>query len=78
MPETCDEKIQIEVVTTAIPTSPLKNQTFVVPPVTTTLTNPIPAKMDVANKYTLNHQQKYAFMIITSHLDGDNEIYTGR
>ena len=64
--------------TTVIPTSPLKNQMFVVPPVTAALANPSPTKMDVAKKFTLNYQQKYAFMIITSHLDGENEIYTGR
>lgn len=72
-----DDETQIEVVTTEIPTSPLKMQTIVVPPVITTKTVSFPSKTDVVKKYTLNNQQKYAFMIITGHLDGDNKIHTG-
>lgn len=72
-----DDETQIEVVTAEIPTSPLKVQTSVVPPVITTTTASFPSKVDIVKKYTLNSQQKYAFMIVTGHLDGDNQVHTG-
>lgn len=73
--EVRDDEAQIEVVTAEIPTSPLKMQTVVVPPVIATTTISFPSKTDIVKKYTLNSQQRYAFMIITGHLDGDNQLY---
>lgn len=73
-----DDDTQIEVVTTEIPTSPFKIQKPTVPPVTITTAASLPTKMDVVTKFTLNCNQKYAFMIIASHLDGDKQIDTGK
>ena len=69
-----DDETRIKVVTAEIPTSPLKTQATVVPPVITTTTVSLPSKTDIIKKYTLNTQQKYAFMIIAGHLDGGNQI----
>ena len=72
-----DDEVQIEAVAAEIPTSPFKAQTTAVPPVTITTAFPFPTKMDIIKQFTLNSQQKYAFMIVTSHLDGENQIHTG-
>ena len=72
-----DDDIRIEVVTTEIPTSPFKEQTVTIAPVTATTTTSFPTKMDIIKNFTLNNQQKYAFMIVTSHLDGDSKVHTG-
>ncbi|CAF4345383.1 unnamed protein product, partial [Rotaria magnacalcarata] len=72
-----DDEVQIEVVAAEIPTSPFKAQTTTVPPVTITTAISFPTKMDIIKQFTLNSQQKYAFMIVTSHLDGENQIHTG-
>ncbi|CAF4200146.1 unnamed protein product [Rotaria sordida] len=72
-----DDETQIEVVATEIPTSPIKTRATRVPPVTTTNAILFPTKQDIIRQFTLNTQQKYAFMIITSHLDGGNHAYTG-
>ena len=79
-----DDETQIEIVTAEtpivaeIPTSPFKMHKFTVPPVTMTTAAFLPTKMDVVRKFTPNSHQKYAFMIIASHLDGDNQVYTGK
>ena len=75
--EILDDETQIEVVTAEVPTSLLKIQTTIVPPVIATTTVPFPSKVDIIKKCTLNSQQKYAFMIVTGHLDGDSPINTG-
>lgn len=75
--EVRDDETQIEVVTAEIPTSPMKAQAGRVPPVTTTTALLFPSKTDVIKQFTLNNQQKHAFMIITSHLDGDHELQSG-
>ncbi|CAF1406925.1 unnamed protein product, partial [Rotaria magnacalcarata] len=72
-----DDEVQIEVVAAEIPTSPFKAQTTTVPSVTITTAISFPTKMDIIKQFTLNSQQKYAFMIVTSHLDGENQIHTG-
>ena len=72
-----DDDIRIEVVTAEIPTSPFKEQTDKIAPVTATKTTPFPTKMDIIKNFTLNTQQKYAFMIVTSHLDGDSKLHSG-
>ena len=72
-----DDETLVEVVTTDIPTSPLKGQIITVPPVTTTTAVSFPAKADIIKDFTLNDQQKFAFMIITTHLDQDRQFHTG-
>ncbi|CAF4780258.1 unnamed protein product [Rotaria sp. Silwood2] len=62
-----DYEIQIEVVVTEVPTSPIKMKSTAVPPVTTTTEVLFPTKQDIISQFTLNSQQKYAFMIVTSH-----------
>ncbi|CAF2952419.1 unnamed protein product [Rotaria sp. Silwood2] len=74
--EVRDDDVQVEVVTSEIPTSPFKAQIAVVPPVTASIAVSFPTKSDVIKKFTLNDQQKFAFMIVTSHLDGDNQFHT--
>ncbi|CAF1531011.1 unnamed protein product, partial [Adineta steineri] len=74
--EVRDDETQIVVVATEIPTSPIKTRATRVPPVTTTNAKLFPTKQDIIRQFTLSTQQKYAFMIITSHLDGENHAYT--
>ncbi|CAF4619295.1 unnamed protein product, partial [Rotaria sp. Silwood2] len=74
--EVRDDETQIEVVTTEIPTSPIKTRATRVPPVTTTNAILFPTKQDIIRQFTLSTQQKYAFIIITSHLDGENHACT--
>ena len=68
----------VEIITTEIPTSPVKRTNNVVPPVTTTMAASLPKKSDTIEKFTLNRQQTFAFMIITGHLDGDSAVHDGR
>ncbi len=46
-------------------------------PVITVTTSYYPTQRSVANEYTLNREQRAAFMIITSHLEGDKRCHTG-
>lgn len=73
-----EDETQIEVVTAEIPTSPFKIQKTTVPPVSVTAAVLLPTKMDIVKTFTLNNEQKFAFMIVTSHLDGDSPAYTGK
>jgi hypothetical protein len=41
------------------------------------VTSQFPSQKSVADEFTLNREQRAAFMIITSHLDGDNRSRTG-
>jgi hypothetical protein len=76
--EVRSDEVQVEGVTSEIPTSPFKMNIAVVPHVTTTTAISLPTKSDVIRKFTLNSQQQFAFMIITGHLDGDNQFHTGK
>ena len=40
-------------------------------------TTELPSQKSVADEFTLNREQRAAFMIITSHLDGDSGSRTG-
>ncbi|CAM4822210.1 unnamed protein product [Rotaria magnacalcarata] len=75
--EVRDDEMQVEVMTSEIPTSPSKVNTTVVPAVTATISVTLPTKSDIIRNFTLNTEQKFAFMIITSHLDGDSQLPTG-
>ena len=67
---------QLEVVIADILTSPLKEQTTTTAPVMAAIAISFPTKMDIINNFTLNNQQVYTFMIVTSHLDGDYTVHT--
>ena len=75
--EIWNDDTQLEVVIADISTSPLKEQTTTIAPVSAATGISFPTKMDIINNFTLNNQQVYAFMIVTSHLDGDNTVHTG-
>lgn len=45
-------------------------------PVISVTTN-FPTQKSIADEFTLNREQRAAFMIITSHLDGDSRCRTG-
>ena len=45
-------------------------------PVVSVTTN-LPTQKTIADEFTLNKEQRAAFMIITSHLDGDIRCRTG-
>ena len=45
-------------------------------PVVSIATN-LPTQKSIADEFTLNREQRAAFMIITSHLDGDSQCRTG-
>ena len=47
-----------------------------IPPVVSVATN-FPTQKSIADEFTLNREQRAAFMIITSHLDGDSQCRTG-
>ena len=47
-----------------------------IPPVVSVATN-LPTQKSIADEFTLNREQRAAFMIITSHLDGDSRCRTG-
>ncbi|CAF4030425.1 unnamed protein product [Rotaria sp. Silwood2] len=74
--EVRDDEMQSKVVTAEIPTSSYKAQTTMIPPLTATIAVSFPTKSDIIKQFTLNSQQKYAFMIVTSHLDGENQFHT--
>ncbi|CAF1324440.1 unnamed protein product [Rotaria sordida] len=75
--EARDDETQIEIVGTEIPTSPIKTKVATVPSVTATNAILFPTKQDIVKRFTINIQQKYAFIIVTSHLDGEHYAYTG-
>ena len=45
-------------------------------PVVSVTTN-FPTQKSIVDEFTLNREQRAAFMIITSHLDGDSRCRTG-
>ena len=47
-----------------------------IPPIVSVTTN-VPTQKRIADEFTLNRKQRVAFMIITSHLDGDSRCRAG-
>ena len=47
-----------------------------IPPVVSVTAN-VPTQKSIADEFTLNREQRAAFMIITSHLDGDSRCRAG-
>ncbi len=41
------------------------------------VTGSFPTQKSISDEFTLNREQRAAFMIITSHLDGDTRYHTG-
>ena len=58
-------------------TQQLHKQTKVISSVTTTRMSILTTQLDTVNEYTLNNEQKFAFMIITGHLNGENRFRAG-
>ena len=56
-------------------TNEFQNHGLVLPVVPAS--TPFPSKKNIADEFTLNREQRAAFMIITSHLDGDSRCRTG-
>lgn len=73
-----DDEVEFQVEAVDILTSPSKEQVTTVPPVTTTVSFLFPSKMHIVKDFTLNKQQEFAFMIVTSHLDKENQFHKGR
>ena len=46
-------------------------------PVAAVITSSFPTQRGVADEFTLNREQRAAFMIISSHLDGDKQYHPG-
>ena len=46
-------------------------------PVASVVTSSYPTQTSIAEEFTLNKEQRAAFMIITSHLDGDRQRHAG-
>lgn len=57
-------------------TNNLENNGSILPVISVT-TN-LPTQKSIVDEYTLNREQRAAFMIITSHLDGDSRYRTGK
>jgi hypothetical protein len=55
----------------------LKERDDSVPSVIATRMNTITVQVAIANEFTLNTEQKFAFMIITGHSNGDNRFRAG-
>lgn len=73
-----NDEAGIEVVTIVNPTTPINIQEDVVSSVTAIKMMSLTMQLDVANQFTLNDQQKFAFMFITGHLDGDTRFRIGK
>jgi hypothetical protein len=72
-----NDEINTIVVTNVDSAIQAKGQVNVIPPVTSTKMITAPTQFDIANEFTLNDQQKFAFMIITGHLNDDSQFRTG-
>jgi hypothetical protein len=53
----------------------LENYNPILPVMSVTAT--FPTQKSIADEFTLNREQRAAFMIITGHLDGDSRCRTG-
>ena len=72
-----DHEIENEVIPITEPTQQLSKQTKVISSVTTTRMSILTTQLDIVNEYTLNKEQKLAFMIITGHLNGESRFHAG-
>ena len=78
--ETFDSRLTKDAVVTVmdpdIDTESNDGNNISIPPVVSITTN-LPTQKSIADEFTLNREQRAAFMIITSHLDGDSRCRTG-
>lgn len=72
-----DNEIENEILPTVVSTQQPSKQTSVISSVTTTKMSVLTTQLDVVNEYTLNKEQKLAFMIITGHLNGESRFRAG-
>ncbi len=79
-----DDKLDYDPVKVAVVTSinpnnytsnTLENYGSILPVVA--VTTGYPTQKSIVDEYTLNREQRAAFVIITSHLDGDKRCHTG-
>ena len=68
---------ETEVVSVVESATKPKGQNNVVPSVTATRMVALAMQLEVANEFTLNNQQKSAFMLITGHLNGESRFRIG-
>ena len=54
-----------------------KDTVNLIPTVIATRMTTITTQLAIANEFTLNTEQKFAFMIITGHLNGENRFCAG-
>lgn len=54
-----------------------KDTLNLIPTVITTRMTTITTQLSIVNEFTLNTEQKFAFMIITGHLNGENRFCAG-
>lgn len=71
-----DEK-PLEVMTVDVSTISSNNDAIAVPSVTKTVLISPQIKSDIMKNFTLNDQQRFAFSIITDHLDQDKPVHAG-
>ena len=78
--DTADDTLDLHavkdaVVTVVNPNNNFENYGSILPVVS--ITTNLPTQKIIADEFTLNREQRVAFMIITSHLDGDTRCRTG-
>jgi len=76
MADSSDET-ETGVVTVIESSTLLRDQADLVPPVMATKMVAFTTQLDIAEDFTLHDQQRFAFMIITGHLNGDTRFHTG-
>lgn len=78
--DTLDLDAENDDVVTVMDPNTYKRQNFenqgLILPVASVTTN-VPTQKSIVDEFTLNREQRAAFMIITSHLEGDNWCHTG-
>jgi hypothetical protein len=72
-----DDRIGTEAVTVIETAIHRQKQTNTIPFVTATRMVALATQLDVVNEFTLNDQQKSAFMIVTGHLNSDSRYSIG-
>ena len=70
-------EVENEIMPVIESTQQLNKQTKIISSVTTTRMSVLTTQLDIVNEYTLNKEQKFAFMIITGHLNGETRFRTG-
>ncbi|CAF1486450.1 unnamed protein product [Adineta ricciae] len=72
-----ESEVENEIIPIIQSTQQISKQPKVISSVTTTKMSILTIQMDIVNEYTLNKEQKLAFMIITGHLNGESRFRIG-